>query len=103
MLSRLVIRAEQLPDLTALCHRTEVASGIGLSVLVGGQDEQPHSVLRKAVAAIQSAEADTAGALRGDMIETSLALRTGLYAGDVVGAFGVVLVDVNRIIYLCFM
>lgn len=96
MLSRFVIRAEQLPDLTALCHRTEVASGIGLSVLVGGQDEQPHSVLRKAVASIQSAEADTAGALRGDMIETSLALRTDSYAGDVVGAFGDVLADVNR-------
>src|SRR5690625_2031956 len=30
------------------------------------------------------------------MIETSLALRTGLYAGDVVGAFGDVLADVNR-------
>src|SRR5690625_7704970 len=48
MLSRFVIRAEQLPDLTALCHRTEVASGIGPSVRVGGRDEQPHRLPRTA-------------------------------------------------------
>ncbi len=96
MLSRFVIRAEQLPDLTALCHRAEAPSRVGLSVLVGGQDERPQDVLRKAVAAIQSAEAGTAGTLRGDMIETSLALRTDLNAGDVVAAFRDVLADGER-------
>src|SRR5690625_3020932 len=71
MLSRFVIRAEQLPDLTALCHRTEVASGIGLSVLVGCRDEQARSVLRKGVAVMRSAKAGTAGGLSGDRSETS--------------------------------
>ena len=96
MLSRFVIRAEQLPDLASLCRNSELHPRVGLSVLVGGAMGRPRDAVSGAFELIRGIEDATGGAVRGDMLETSIALDQDLDARAVMDAFRKALTSADR-------